>query len=306
MASIARAVPRSRARCISTWPNFGAAAFSSFLSALSQFEAPISLTSLREGLLRHRATAIFDNLTPTPSHLLNIVLSDYLPQSCWPKHFDIASPRLPATIPGTNAQPLPQGHHLVYFAPQLAGSQLLSDGTDPAHSPGAPWSRRMWAGGSVSFVKGWEEGLKLDGRRAVCVESVEEFKVKGKNGKAGADGEANDMLTEKDKIFVDVVRRYGRVKRDRELEGKAKAVPGKGYVGDKDAINSTKLAPAIEEVRTLVFMQQSASPSPGPGAEPRAADARIVRGKLHHIEHNDLCRLSIQRCCRAHCVFTTS
>jgi hydroxyacyl-ACP dehydratase HTD2-like protein with hotdog domain len=72
----------------------------------------------------------------------------------------------------TEGQPLRPGHHLVYFQPRLQLGCLVKDGTSPVsrwpakrfyltrintHLPSqeynalAPYSRRMWAGGSLEF-----------------------------------------------------------------------------------------------------------------------------------------------------------
>jgi hydroxyacyl-ACP dehydratase HTD2-like protein with hotdog domain len=213
-------------------------------------------------MLARPTTAIFDNLTPTPSHLLTITLSDFLPKQCWPADFDAGRPRLPATAGSTAA--LPQGHHLVYFAPQLAGSQLMADGTDPAHSPGKPWSRRLWAGGSLSFAKGWEEKLKLDGRRAVCIESIGDVNVRGKGVETRRGIGDEQMLNGHEKVFVDVVRKY------RTVEGAHSSEDDSARSAAKDdlrAMTQAKYDPAIEEVRTLAFM-----------AEKYLGDSQILRG----------------------------
>ncbi|WYZ40157.1 hypothetical protein EsH8_IV_000498 [Colletotrichum jinshuiense] len=67
----------------------------------------------------------------------------------------------------------------------------MPDGTDPDHCPGAPFTRRLWAGGEVRFREGWDDELRLDGRRVGCVESVE------------------DVRAEKERVWVELWRRYG-------------------------------------------------------------------------------------------------
>jgi hydroxyacyl-ACP dehydratase HTD2-like protein with hotdog domain len=52
--------------------------------------------------------------------------------------------------PGT---PIPPGHHLVYFTPSILESELGLDGTDRTVNPLAPFTRRMWAGGELSWEK---------------------------------------------------------------------------------------------------------------------------------------------------------
>lgn len=53
--------------------------------------------------------------------------------------------------PGT---PIPPGYHLVYFLPAAVESELGADGTDTTFNAPAPFSRRMWAGGQMRWVKG--------------------------------------------------------------------------------------------------------------------------------------------------------
>ncbi|KAL4804816.1 hypothetical protein BDV18DRAFT_161906 [Aspergillus unguis] len=52
--------------------------------------------------------------------------------------------------PGT---PLPAGYHLVYFTPAFLESELGLDGTDTSYNPSHPFTRRMWAGGEVSWPR---------------------------------------------------------------------------------------------------------------------------------------------------------
>ena len=66
----------------------------------------------------------------------------------------------PFGIPASFAKtPIPQGHHLVYFPPPVPDRSLLPDGTDSLHSPGAPFIKRLWGGGSLVFNQ--EERLQL-------------------------------------------------------------------------------------------------------------------------------------------------
>ena len=46
-----------------------------------------------------------------------------------------------------------QGHHLVFFpTAAVLESQLDADGTETTYNPGAPFSRRMWAGGRIEWI----------------------------------------------------------------------------------------------------------------------------------------------------------
>ena len=145
-----------------------------------------------------RSKLIPDYLTPTHSHLLSSTLSDLLASGSGTASGSGLDPHSHSethTIPPTIQSPpkvLPQGHHLVYFPLLTPPSQLAPDGADPDHSPGAEWPKRLWAGGEVTFRKGWEDQFVLDGREVECVEEIRDVKDRG-----GI-------------VFVDLLRRYGR------------------------------------------------------------------------------------------------
>lgn len=46
---------------------------------------------------------------------------------------------------------LPLCYHMAYFTPQLAEHELGADGSDTTFSPGTPFTRRMWAGGHLTW-----------------------------------------------------------------------------------------------------------------------------------------------------------
>ncbi|KAL6851186.1 hypothetical protein ACO1O0_008314 [Amphichorda felina] len=134
---------------------------------------------------------IHDHLTPMPSRQLATLLTDLMPSTAPP----------PSPI-------LPLGAHLVYFPPLMPASELAPDGADADHVPpgftlttpedttttsSATGGRRLWVGGELTFRDGWASRLRLDGRPAVCVETIE-------------------AVTPKDagrKTFVDIARTYG-------------------------------------------------------------------------------------------------
>ena len=148
---------------------------------------------------------------------------------------------------------LPQGHHLVYFPIQAAPSHLAPDGADMDHSPGAHYSRRLWAGGEVTFRDGTGRSagekdvprgaLVLDGQPWTCTETIGEVRVKeASTGLAKTQGQ--------EKIFVDVWRRYA--------------------LGHPMVQGS--LPWSIEERRTLVFM------NPGDDADiPTGGTPKIIK-----------------------------
>ncbi|TPX13764.1 uncharacterized protein E0L32_005708 [Thyridium curvatum] len=245
-------------------------------------DADIDIAAVRSEMLSRPRKAIHDVLSPMPSHLLSISLADFLPGPCLPAHFpyaafashppsssssssssasasaSLSNPRLPPL----DGSPLPQGHHLVYFPLHLPPSALCPDGTDPAHLPPLPaHTRRMWAGGSVSFAPDrWRDELRLGGgaggiiRRAVCVEGIGDVSLRG-----GGD---------KDKVFVDLWRRYGA------LPAEIGGGEGGGGVVPEEVLDRIVASPAIEERRTLVFMREDKKKDAAAG-EP--SSGRVVK-----------------------------
>ena len=53
--------------------------------------------------------------------------------------------------PPKTGTPLPPFYHLIYFTPAQLPGVLGLDGTDASFNPSPPFTRRMWAGGSVSW-----------------------------------------------------------------------------------------------------------------------------------------------------------
>ncbi|KXX74951.1 hypothetical protein MMYC01_209177 [Madurella mycetomatis] len=204
-----------------------------------------------------------DVLSPTPSRLLTLSLADHCPAlfpPLPPSHDGGSSNNDKGDGNGNADLPsfpmLPQGHHLVYFPLQRPPSQLMPDGTDPAHSPGPPFVRRMWAGGEVVFRGGWERELRVDGRPVGCLERVGGRPV-FKEGKGKGDGEG--------KVFVEVRREYG-VLRD----------GGGGLGGETGGV--------IEEVRRLVFLRERGGHRAGERkvAEEGRKGVRGYKGLLVH------------------------
>jgi hydroxyacyl-ACP dehydratase HTD2-like protein with hotdog domain len=118
-----------------------------------------------------------DYLTPTPSHLLNLTLAGIIPEQCSPPHFEASDLTLPHVPFRSSSHALiPQGHHLVYFSPQVLESDLLADGTDPLQYPGPPFQRRLWAGGSLLYPTSRTQQLRSDRTRSTCKESISGIK----------------------------------------------------------------------------------------------------------------------------------
>ncbi|KAJ9642878.1 hypothetical protein H2199_004399 [Coniosporium tulheliwenetii] len=138
-----------------------------------------SYNHLYEELPQRRIPLIYDDLAPLNAHRLNVSLRSFLPAG-WPRK-----------------RPSP-AYHLVYFNPTIPSEELLPDGTDPLQSPGPPFVRRMWAGGYLRFnLNPGVNGLKLDGKRYVCMEGIRNVQIKGKEGD--------------EKVFVGIERRMAPV-----------------------------------------------------------------------------------------------
>lgn len=189
--------------------------------------SPVS--ELENTLTRRRLPIIYDYLTPQPSHLLNLSLASSLSESHSPASTTSeAQCTLPSILKPSH---MPIGHHLVYFPPQIPSSQLLPDGTDELHSPGDPFNRRMWAGGSVRFFD--QGGPLLNGQRAVCVEGIRDAKIKGREGE--------------EKIFVGIERRIATID-EREND---KEVRSRVWTQSEDEQGDS----LVIERRNLVFMR---------------------------------------------------
>lgn len=213
----------------------------SYLSASIRQVATESLqSSLHEKLTMRKPIFTYDYLSPTPSHLLNISLADFLPQSCYPPGFtigDLELPRIPRVNVVSPSSRLPQGHHLIYFSPQVPSSKLLPDGTDPLQSPGDPFVRRMWAGGMLHFDNHLRDQPELNNRRVYCREYIPSVIVKGLDGD--------------EKVYVNIERQIGYVGTTPENEALSDSGP------DESLVNSEIRYPAaITEIRNIVFMRE--------------------------------------------------
>jgi hydroxyacyl-ACP dehydratase HTD2-like protein with hotdog domain len=57
--------------------------------------------------------------------------------------------------------PIPPGHHLVYFTPPIIEAELGLDGTDRTVNPLSPFTRRMWAGGELTWTQNESAFLRV-------------------------------------------------------------------------------------------------------------------------------------------------
>ncbi|KAK0556196.1 hypothetical protein OC846_001290 [Tilletia horrida] len=80
--------------------------------------------------------------------------------------------------------------HLIYFTPRLPTSTLASDGSDPSFNPpGGIFTRRMWAGGEMTFVQPFYEQAMQVGNEVRETTWIEDALVKKMRG-----GKGDEML----------------------------------------------------------------------------------------------------------------
>lgn len=177
---------------------------------------------------------------------------------------DIA-PRAPRTLQVKDFKAfLPIPHHLLYFEPTKPQSALLHDGTNPDQSPGDPFVRRMWAGGTVHYNT--SNPLIMNGKRGVCVEGIRDVTIKGKEGS--------------EKIFVGIERRLAYLDTPEILKLAKTSLTDENAISDiEESIRArlwmdkdTDFGPcSVLERRNIVFMRQTPPPdtkaaeSPKPG-----------------------------------------
>ncbi|EIW85149.1 hypothetical protein CONPUDRAFT_117715 [Coniophora puteana RWD-64-598 SS2] len=83
--------------------------------------------------------------------------------------------RKPSTLPRSGDLLLP-GHHLAFFHPRNPEAALRPDGTDADFCPPEPFTRRMWAGGSMRWNK---SNPLLVGEKASSISTTEAIDKKG-------------------------------------------------------------------------------------------------------------------------------
>lgn len=157
---------------------------------------PATFANIKYELLNRPAWVHLDRLNPGNQILLGVSLNDSLPDEA----------KIPTRRDGSHwdTHRLLQGSHLAYCPPHHASSSLLPDGTDADHSPGAPFTRRLWAGGSVVFER--NPDVPLTGDEAVCTETVTDVRLAG--APPGEEASTGNTPGAGEKIYVDVLRAY--------------------------------------------------------------------------------------------------
>lgn len=189
---------------------------------------------LHDELTTRKLPLTYDYLHPQSSHLLNLTLADLLAPQSQPSESQTQAQTPPALPSIKHPSPLPIAHHLIYFPPQVSLSQLLPDGTDILHTPGDPFNRRLWAGGNIRFPG---PDPLLDGSRAVCIESIRNVTVKGREGE--------------EKVIVTIERRVGAV-----AEGESEGDTWRRIWMDDESVSGES---SLIENRDLIFMRVKSS-----------------------------------------------
>jgi hypothetical protein len=195
---------------------------------------------LRAEMLQRDMTQIPEHITAPHEHKFSRTLYGFLPKEI-------------NQAPGSRNPVLPIGHHLIWFNPAWPTHELLPDGTDVSQSPGGPWVRRMWAGGSIQLRPDdyyhKKRGLTLDTEMA-GVERIKDVRLRGQDHSA--------------KIFVTIERRFARLEQlkegHRETRGSLGRNGGLGnamrYFGEQMQQDEGWGDAILKEERNLVFMKE--------------------------------------------------
>ncbi|MCJ1337049.1 hypothetical protein MMC09_002328 [Bachmanniomyces sp. S44760] len=170
-----------------------------------------------------------------PNYLLDQTLHDCLPQYADPPQVE----SIAELSSCSRDYCLGPSRHLIYFPPPTRLSTLLPDGTDPNHSPGEPFTRRMWAGGRLDFSpNSVSTRVNLHGQRAACIERISDVVSKGTPGE--------------EKIFVTIERRIGLAPLDPAIRDSSQDPENH----DRELLQTSDNCHVIEH-RNLVFMRES-------------------------------------------------
>ncbi|KIJ68911.1 hypothetical protein HYDPIDRAFT_79628 [Hydnomerulius pinastri MD-312] len=130
--------------------------------------ASLNLPALNTWISSPKSLTLTDTLTPT--HLASLYVT-------LPTRDGSLTPSHPYQPP-REGDPLGYGHHLVFFHPRNPESVLRPDGTDADFCPPEPFTRRMWASGSMWWTQDPGRALRI-GDRARAVSSVVGVETKG-------------------------------------------------------------------------------------------------------------------------------
>lgn len=197
--------------------------------ATSTADDPEWFTQVRNSLLSRKPSFYKEYLDPLHNGQLRKALQGFQPK-----------PSLKGAGPTTVLLP----ELLTRFNARMPSATLLPDGTDPLHSPGGPWVRRMWAGGAVRLNSSLQlaPGLPLDPQKMVaCLERITDVRLQGTGTAA--------------KIFVTVQR---SVAQNEKALGVGKHLSKPELIADTpQQVDRSKdwRAVLLKEERNLVFMK---------------------------------------------------
>lgn len=196
-----------------------------------------SFSQLKTDMTGRSLPPLHDPCSYLNSYLLSRTLEDFLP----PALERVSSLHLSDGLP----KPMPFAHHLIYFPPSLSLSSLQLDGTDPLHSPGPPFTRRMWAGGKIDYS---DFTLTLNEAPAFCLERITDLVIRGQEGR--------------EKALVRIERRANHfTKRDDELPHSERPYGTKEDLMGRYFDEAEARDPI--EVRNLIFLRDDfRKPSP--------------------------------------------
>ncbi|KAH7087795.1 hypothetical protein FB567DRAFT_549048 [Paraphoma chrysanthemicola] len=202
--------------------------------ATSTADDPPWFQKLRTEMLGRDAISSREFIDENVEHKLTDTLSTFLPPD-W------------CTRVNGKGKVVPVGHHLVWFNTSMPVDKLLPDGTDPLQSPGDPWVRRMWAGGSLKIrPKAYYDpgsGFTID-NYVICAEHISDVQLRGQGDAA--------------KIFVTIERKFARheILRDKHAawSKKTRGTGPQSYF--RQQIKSEGWGDAVlVEQRNLVFLK---------------------------------------------------
>ncbi|KIJ16719.1 hypothetical protein PAXINDRAFT_112714 [Paxillus involutus ATCC 200175] len=156
--------------------------FSTSASDIAALDKWISVT---------KSLALVDTLTPT--HLADLYIT--LPTR--------DGTRGQPYQPPEEGTPLGYGHHLAFFHPRNPEAALRPDGTDSDFCPPEPFTRRMWAGGTMRWNQNPGCALRA-GDKALAVSTIAGVEKKGFDN-----GSTNPMVFVKQRIEVTAEGRSG-------------------------------------------------------------------------------------------------
>lgn len=128
-----------------------------------------SSSALDGWIAQSKSLALTDSGTFAPTHLADLYVTLPTRDGSRPSH---------PYQPPIQGSPLGYGHHLAFFHPRHPESALRPDGTDADFCPPEPFTRRMWASGTMRWNTTPGGGLRVGGD-ARAVSTIARVEKKG-------------------------------------------------------------------------------------------------------------------------------